>query len=46
VSAFDSEFQLLFHAASWPQLSYGTNKGKAYTEDEDRFILCMTHKLG
>lgn len=28
------------------QLSYGANKGKAYTEEEDRFILCMTHKLG
>ena len=28
------------------QLSYGPNKGKAYTEDEDRFILCMTHKIG
>jgi SWI/SNF-related matrix-associated actin-dependent regulator of chromatin subfamily A member 5 len=33
----------------WPQelkLSYGANKGKAYTEEEDRFILCMMHKLG
>jgi len=28
------------------QLVYGANKGKAYTEDEDRFILCMVHKLG
>ena len=25
---------------------HGTAKGKAYTEEEDRFILCMTHKLG
>lgn len=23
------------------QISYGANKGKAYTEEEDRFILCM-----
>ncbi|GAX78211.1 hypothetical protein CEUSTIGMA_g5653.t1 [Chlamydomonas eustigma] len=32
----------------WQELKlvYGPNKGKAYTEDEDRFILCMTHKLG
>lgn len=29
-----------------PQLQYGANKGKAYTEEEDRFILCMVHKLG
>jgi len=28
------------------KLSYGANKGKAYTEEEDRFILCMMHKLG
>ena len=25
---------------------YGTSRGKAYTEDEDRFMVCMTHKLG
>jgi SWI/SNF-related matrix-associated actin-dependent regulator of chromatin subfamily A member 5 len=32
----------------WQELKliYGTSKGKAYTEEEDRFILCMTHKLG
>ena len=28
------------------KLQYGQNKGKSYTEDEDRFILCMTHQLG
>jgi len=28
------------------KLSYGPSKGKAYNEDEDRFMLCMTHKLG
>eukprot|EP00884_Botryococcus_braunii_P010359 jgi/Botrbrau1/19324/Bobra.0073s0055.1 len=28
------------------KLQYGANKGKAYTEEEDRFILCMIHKLG
>lgn len=28
------------------QLQYGANKGKSYTEEEDRFILCMVHKLG
>mmetsp|Transcript_40687 Transcript_40687/g.90456 ORF Transcript_40687/g.90456 Transcript_40687/m.90456 type:complete len:1088 (-) Transcript_40687:511-3774(-) len=32
----------------WQELKiqYGANKGKAYTEEEDRFILCMVHKLG
>jgi SWI/SNF-related matrix-associated actin-dependent regulator of chromatin subfamily A member 5 len=25
---------------------YGNNKGKAFTEEEDRFILCMVDKLG
>lgn len=28
------------------RLQYGANKGKAYTEEEDRFLLCMTHQLG
>jgi len=28
------------------RLQYGTNKGKNYTEEEDRFLLCMLHKLG
>lgn len=28
------------------KLQYGANKGKAYTEEEDRFILCQVHLLG
>jgi SLIDE len=28
------------------KLAYGANKGKAYTEEEDRFLLCMVHQLG
>ncbi|KAG1678034.1 hypothetical protein FOA52_000830 [Chlamydomonas sp. UWO 241] len=28
------------------KLSYGQAKGKQYTEEEDRFLLCMTHQLG
>lgn len=28
------------------QLNYGSNKGKTFTEAEDRFIICMTNKLG
>jgi SWI/SNF-related matrix-associated actin-dependent regulator of chromatin subfamily A member 5 len=32
----------------WTQLkiAYGPNKGKAYTPEEDQFIICMTHRLG
>ncbi|VVC98655.1 unnamed protein product [Leptidea sinapis] len=28
------------------RISYGTNKGKNYVEEEDRFLVCMLHKLG
>ena len=28
------------------RIVYGTNKGKNYIEDEDRFLICMLHKLG
>merc|ERR1712038_207256 len=27
------------------RIAYGTNKGKNYTEEEDRFLVCMLHKL-
>merc|ERR1719461_2137851 len=26
------------------RIAYGTNKGKNYTEEEDRFLVCMLHK--
>merc|ERR1712066_1202674 len=28
------------------RITYGANKGKNYTEEEDRFLVCMLHKLG
>ncbi|KAL8158050.1 hypothetical protein AgCh_002674 [Apium graveolens] len=28
------------------KIQYGQNKGKLYNEECDRFMLCMTHKLG
>jgi len=28
------------------RVQYGTNKGKNYTEEEDRFLVCMLSKLG
>lgn len=32
----------------WTQLTlkYGTSRGKVFNEEEDRFLLCMTNKLG
>lgn len=32
----------------WQELkiTYGNTKGKAFTEDEDRFMICSIHKLG
>uniref|UniRef100_A0A182ILL8 Uncharacterized protein n=1 Tax=Anopheles atroparvus TaxID=41427 RepID=A0A182ILL8_ANOAO len=28
------------------RIAYANNKGKNYTEEEDRFLVCMLHKLG
>merc|ERR1712142_1320545 len=28
------------------RIAYGANKGKNYTEEEDRYLICMLHKLG
>jgi len=28
------------------RVAYGASKGKNYTEEEDRFLVCMLHKLG
>lgn len=28
------------------KIQYGANKNKAYTEEEDRFLVCMMHRLG
>jgi len=28
------------------QLKYGNNRGKLFTEEEDRFLVCMTNELG
>ncbi len=41
-------FQMARYRATFHQLRilYGTNKGKNYTEEEDRFLVCMLHKLG
>ena len=40
--------KMLRYKAPFHQLriQYGTNKGKNYTEEEDRFLICMLHKLG
>ncbi|XP_031550358.1 SWI/SNF-related matrix-associated actin-dependent regulator of chromatin subfamily A member 5-like [Actinia tenebrosa] len=38
-----SRYRSPFHQL---RIQYGTNKGKNYTEEEDRFLICMVHKLG
>ncbi|XP_065886497.1 SWI/SNF-related matrix-associated actin-dependent regulator of chromatin subfamily A member 5-like [Dysidea avara] len=40
--------KMSFYRAPFHQLHivYGTNKGKNYTEEEDRFLLCMLHSIG
>ncbi|KAF6206099.1 hypothetical protein GE061_017324 [Apolygus lucorum] len=38
-----SRYRAAFHQL---RIAYGTNKGKNYTEEEDRFLVCMLHKLG
>ncbi|KAL5289195.1 SMARCA5 family protein [Megaselia abdita] len=38
-----SRYRAPFHQL---RLQYGNNKGKNYTEVEDRFLVCMLHKLG
>lgn len=39
----DSRYRAPFHQL---RIAYGTNKGKNYMEEEDRFLVCMLHKLG
>jgi SWI/SNF-related matrix-associated actin-dependent regulator of chromatin subfamily A member 5 len=36
------------HRSPWQTLrvAYGAQKGRIFTEDEDRFLVCMTHHLG
>jgi len=39
VTSTDNPWQTL-------QIKYGNNRGKLFTEDEDRFLVCMTNELG
>ena len=39
VASTDNPWQTL-------QIKYGNNRGKLFTEDEDRFLVCMTNELG
>lgn len=43
LSAKMARYRSPFHQL---HIVYGTNKGKNYTEEEDRFLICMLHKLG
>lgn len=48
ISIFLLCIQIARYKAPFHQLriQYGTNKGKNYTEEEDRFLICMLHKMG
>ena len=39
VATYDNAWQTL-------AIKYGNNRGKLFTEDEDRFLICMTNELG
>ena len=47
---FGLTFKIVLYSYRAPfhqlRIAYGTNKGKNYTEEEDRFLVCMLHKLG
>ena len=43
VRIFFCRYRAPFHQL---RITYGANKGKNYTEEEDRFLVCMLHKLG
>ena len=47
-SAIFWNLQIARYKAPFHQLriQYGTSKGKNYTEEEDRFLICMLHKMG
>uniref|UniRef100_A0A5S6PYK1 Uncharacterized protein n=1 Tax=Trichuris muris TaxID=70415 RepID=A0A5S6PYK1_TRIMR len=38
-----SKYKAPFHQL---RVQYGTNKGKNYIEEEDRFLVCMLHQIG
>ncbi|KPM06895.1 SWI/SNF-like protein 1 [Sarcoptes scabiei] len=42
------EMKMARYSAPFHQLriNYGANKGKNYIEEEDRYLICMLHKLG
>ncbi|KAH9422040.1 SWI/SNF- matrix-associated actin-dependent regulator of chromatin sub A member 5 [Dermatophagoides pteronyssinus] len=42
------EMKMQRYSAPFHQLriNYGANKGKNYIEEEDRYLICMLHKLG
>uniref|UniRef100_A0A8C5DTF6 SWI/SNF related, matrix associated, actin dependent regulator of chromatin, subfamily a, member 5 n=1 Tax=Gouania willdenowi TaxID=441366 RepID=A0A8C5DTF6_GOUWI len=44
--ALDSKFGRYTAPFHQLRISYGTNKVKNYLEEEDRFLICMLHKLG
>jgi SWI/SNF-related matrix-associated actin-dependent regulator of chromatin subfamily A member 5 len=46
IRAISKKLELYKNPARELKIAYGTNKGKAYTEEEDRFLLCAIPKVG
>lgn len=44
--ALESKFAQYDYPLYQLKINYGANKGKIYTEEEDRFIICLLYKLG
>ena len=36
----------MYSATKNVSINYGANKGKIWTEEEDRFLICMTNQMG
>jgi SWI/SNF-related matrix-associated actin-dependent regulator of chromatin subfamily A member 5 len=44
--AIQKKFQRYTNPWMEMKISYGPNKGKGFNEEEDRYLLCLTHQLG
>jgi SWI/SNF-related matrix-associated actin-dependent regulator of chromatin subfamily A member 5 len=45
-SALDTKMSMYRSPYHQLKISYGTNKGKLFTEEEDRYMICTLHKVG
>jgi len=45
-TALDTKMKMYRQPFQQLRIQYGQNKGKNFTEEEDRYLVCMLHKLG